>query len=199
MTSSKLYKSFFLSALPSLLFINNTYANTKYTCEFVDLNADVKVAADALAKEIRDDHNKNHSPIPGHNAYKDLTIVSVDPNFTCEFEVDDNTHLIKHVDITRVHFQATGVPLFSNYAATIRLTADFNDDCSQIVDGSRSYTILDSNSSLVDALFKKDLTGRNYNPKYHAYADVVFESLFHTNQKLNNLCPNFVVSHSALE
>lgn len=180
------------SVIAALAAFNSANAEMKDVREYLNFDTDVVPSAKALVKEIRDDHNNNHSPIPGHNAYKDLSVVSVDPNFTGFFEVDDQTKLLKHVEFSTVAFQAVGVPLFSNYAATLKLTADFNADCTQIVEGSRAYTVVKSNSSLVDALFKKDLTGRSYNTKYYAYGDVVFESMFQTNEKMRELCPNFV-------
>lgn len=191
-----------LSILSSTFISFHASAEIRDLREFLDFETDVHVAANLLVQEIRDDENKNHWPIPGCSAYSSLNLDSVDPNFTGTVELDDQTHLIKRIEITRVAFHAVHVPMFSNYSATLALSAEFTPDCSQIVNrkptnkdlsnGSRYYTVTTSNSSIVDGIFKKDMQGREYNAKYYAYADVVFESLFNTNPTLRALCPNFV-------
>ncbi len=162
-------------------------AEVKDLHSLVDFNSDVQVAAHALVERIKADPNNNHSPVPGHNAYKDLRIVSVEPEYTGSVEIDDATQTLKHFEVQSVSFEAHGVPLFSKYVATVKLSADFTPDC-QIVEGSRSYKVTKSNSSLVDALFNKDLTGRNYNSKYEAYGDVVFRSMIETSAALRTYC-----------
>lgn len=182
--------SIFACAIPC----HALFASTKDARDFVDYNSDVRVAADLLVKEIRDDHNKNHDPVPGTKAYKNLAIVSVDPNFTGVIHLNDATNKVTRVEITNVSFVAVGVPFpfVDEYKATIKLLADLDENCTHIVDGTRVYTVEESNASLVDRLFRKDLTGRDYDDKYYAYADVVFESMFKTSAKLRALCPNFV-------
>lgn len=180
-------KTLSLCVLSSFGLALSANAETRDIRTFVDFDSDVRAGADALVQKIKDDPNNNHSPIPGHNAYKDLRIVSVSPDFQGFIEIDDATQTLKRLEVSQVSFDALGVPLFSNYKATLKLSADFTDGC-QIVPGTRSYVVVKSNSSLVDALFNKDLTGRNYNSKYEAYGDTVFESMIQTNATLRALC-----------
>jgi len=188
MTSFKLSKVLALSTLAAALlptFVTSAYIKDLH--EGASYESDVQVAAEALVQKIKDDPSNNHVPIPGHNAYNDLRVVAVDPNFSGTYEVDDQTNALKRIDVTSVSFQAAGVPMFSNYAATLSVSVSLTPDC-KLVDGTRVYTILKSNSSLVDALFKKDITGRNYNPKYEAYGDVIFNSMLETSPILKAFC-----------
>ena len=167
-----------LAASASLLPFALSFAATQDLHSSVTFG-DVNTAADDLVKMIYNDPNNNHKPVPGHDAYKDLALVSVDPEYSGTFTYDDATGQLTHVEVTSVKFQASGVPLFNSYSAEIKLSVDVAPDCKTY--SNRNYAIVKSNAAIVDPLFNKDLTGKNYT-KY-AYADVVFDHLLGNDQE----------------